>query len=108
MSDINPNARKAVNDRLIDAGSAAVGQMVDTVHSSVEKRHAAKEERARREAEEKAAKEKVDAAAPKAPTRTANVINNRRAAPAPAPARLRLPKSLHSFACRRGHNFPSH
>jgi hypothetical protein len=62
MSGIDPNARREVNDALISSGSAAVGQMVDTAHSSVEKRRKNKEEREKREAEEKAAKEKADAA----------------------------------------------
>jgi len=58
----DPNARREVNEALINAGSAAVGQMVDTAHSSIEKRRKNKEEREKREAEEKAAKEKADAA----------------------------------------------
>jgi hypothetical protein len=61
MSGIDPNARREVNDALISSGSAAVGQMVDTANSSVEKRRKNKEEREKREAEEKAAKE-ADAA----------------------------------------------
>ncbi|PSS12785.1 hypothetical protein M430DRAFT_36053 [Amorphotheca resinae ATCC 22711] len=62
MSGIDPNARREVNDALISSGGAAVGQMVDTAHSSVEKRRRNKKEREKREAEEKAAKEKADAA----------------------------------------------
>jgi hypothetical protein len=62
MSGTDHNARKAVNDALINAGSAGVGQIVDTANSSVEKRRRNREERAKREAEEKAAKEKADAA----------------------------------------------
>ena len=62
MSGIDPNARREVNNALIGAGSAAVGQMVDTANSSIEKRRKNKEEREKREAEERAAKEKADAA----------------------------------------------
>lgn len=63
MSGIDPNARKEVNDALIDSGAATVGQMVDTANSSIEKRRRNKEEREKREAEEKkASKEKADAA----------------------------------------------
>ncbi|PCH06957.1 Hypothetical protein PENO1_014370 [Penicillium occitanis (nom. inval.)] len=61
MSSIDPNARKDVNDVIINAGSAAVGQMIDTANSSVEKRRKNRDERARCEAEEKAAKDRVDA-----------------------------------------------
>ncbi|OKL55256.1 hypothetical protein UA08_09477 [Talaromyces atroroseus] len=61
MSGTDPSARKAVNDALINSGSVAVGQIVDTANSSVEKRRKNKEERAKREAEEKAAKEKAEA-----------------------------------------------
>ncbi|GLA56047.1 hypothetical protein CBS63078_11034 [Aspergillus niger] len=61
--DIDPNARREVNSALISSGSAAVGQMVDTANSSVEKRRRNKEAREKREAEEKAASEKrADAA----------------------------------------------
>jgi hypothetical protein len=35
MSSIDPNARKDVNDAIINAGSAAVGQMIDTANSSL-------------------------------------------------------------------------
>ncbi|OJD16586.1 hypothetical protein AJ78_03277 [Emergomyces pasteurianus Ep9510] len=62
MSGINSNARKEVNNALISSGGAAVGQMVDTANSSIEKRRRNKVEREKREAEEKAAKEKADAA----------------------------------------------
>ncbi|KAL4923405.1 uncharacterized protein BDV17DRAFT_296414 [Aspergillus undulatus] len=62
MSGINSNARKEVNDALSNSGSAAVGQMIDTANSSIEKRRRLKEEREKREAEEKAAKEKAGAA----------------------------------------------
>jgi Cu/Ag efflux pump CusA len=62
MSGIDPNARKEVNDALISSGGAAIGQMVDTANSSVEKRRRNKSEREKREAEEKAAKERADAA----------------------------------------------
>jgi hypothetical protein len=62
MSGIDPDARKEVNNALISSGSAAVGQMVDTAHSSVEKRRKNKDEREKRDAKEKAAKEKADAA----------------------------------------------
>lgn len=61
MSGTNPNARREVNGALISSGSAAVGQMVDTANSSVEKRRKNKEEREKREAEVKAAKGKADA-----------------------------------------------
>jgi hypothetical protein len=61
MSGNDPNARKAVNNAIVNSESAAVGQIVDTTNSSVEKRRKNKEERAKREAEEKAAKEKADA-----------------------------------------------
>jgi hypothetical protein len=67
MSDIDPNARREVNNALISSGSAAVSRMVEAANSSVEKRRHLKEERERGEAEEKAAaekaaKEKADAA----------------------------------------------
>lgn len=62
MSGIDPNARREVNNALINAGSAAIGQMVDTAHSSVEKRRRNREEREKREAEEKVSREKADAA----------------------------------------------
>jgi hypothetical protein len=69
MSGTNPNARREVNDALIGSGGAAVGQMVDTSNSSIEKRRRNKEEREKREAEEKkAAKEKADAAVRRDPT----------------------------------------
>ena len=107
MSYIDPNARKAVNDAIVNTGAKGVGQIVDTANSSVEKRRQNKEEREKREAEERAAKEKADAAVRVQP-RTPNpltfqeaeaprtcyvltVINNRRAAP---PARHGLPESL--------------
>lgn len=58
MSDnIDPNARREVNDAIATAGSNAIGQMVNTANSSIEKRRRNKEIRAKREAEEKAAKE---------------------------------------------------
>ncbi|KAJ5417433.1 uncharacterized protein N7487_000983 [Penicillium crustosum] len=63
MSDIDPNARKEVNNALISSGSAAVGQMVDTGNSSVQKRQRNKEEKERREAAARAAKQEADAAA---------------------------------------------
>ncbi|CRL19490.1 unnamed protein product [Penicillium camemberti] len=62
MSDIDPNARKEVNNALISSGSAAVGQMVDTGNSSVQKRQRNKEEKERREAAARAAKQEADAA----------------------------------------------
>jgi hypothetical protein len=62
MSDIDPNARREVNNALISSGSTAVSRMVEAANSSVEKRRNLKEERERGEAEEKAAKEKADAA----------------------------------------------
>ena len=62
MSYIDPNARKAVNDAIVNTGAKGVGQIVDTANSSVEKRRQNKEEREKREAEERAAKEKADAA----------------------------------------------
>ena len=88
MSGTNPNARKEVNDALISSGSAAVGQMVDTANSSIEKRRMNKAERERRDAEEKAAREKADAAVRSQPSRKlkppnllcADDINDRRAA----------------------------
>ncbi|KAH8432029.1 uncharacterized protein LDX57_009679 [Aspergillus melleus] len=62
MSNTNANARREVNDALISSGSAAVGLMVDTANSSVEKRRKNKEERERRKAERKTAKEMAEAA----------------------------------------------
>jgi hypothetical protein len=62
MSNTDSQARKEVNDALVNAGSSAVGQLVDTAHSSVEKRRKNKEEREAREAADRAAKEKADAA----------------------------------------------
>ncbi|KAK1142536.1 hypothetical protein N8T08_007510 [Aspergillus melleus] len=62
MSDIDPNARREVTAAIASSGSAAVGQMIDTANSSVEKRRRNKEAREKREAEEKAAREKADAA----------------------------------------------
>ncbi|KAJ5178842.1 hypothetical protein N7492_002052 [Penicillium capsulatum] len=58
MSGIDPNARKEVNDAIAGSGSAAIGQMLRTADSSIEKRRRNKEEREKREAEEKAAREK--------------------------------------------------
>lgn len=69
MSGTNPNARKEVNDALISSGSAAVGQMVDTANSSIEKRRMNKAERERRDAEEKAAREKADTAVRSQPSK---------------------------------------
>lgn len=62
MSDIDPNARREVNNALISSGSAAVGQMVDTGNSSVEKRKKNKKEKEKREAAARAAKQEADAA----------------------------------------------
>lgn len=63
MSDnVDPDARREVNDAIINAGSDAIGQMVGAATSSVEKRRKLAEERERREAARKAAKEKKDAA----------------------------------------------
>ncbi|KAK0115669.1 hypothetical protein ONS95_000063 [Cadophora gregata] len=62
MSGIDSNARREVNNALISSGNAAVGQMVDTANSSIEKRRKNKEEREKREAEERAAREKAEAA----------------------------------------------
>lgn len=64
MSGIDPNARKEVNDAIAGSGSAAIGQMLRTADSSVEKRRRNKEEREKRDAEEKAAREKVNTAVP--------------------------------------------
>ena len=61
MSGIDPKARKQVNDALINSGSAAVGLMVGTANSSIEKRRMNKEERAKLEAEDKAAKARANA-----------------------------------------------
>ncbi|KAK2811693.1 hypothetical protein FQN50_002039 [Emmonsiellopsis sp. PD_5] len=61
MSGIDPKAREEVNNALMNSGSAAVGQMVDTANSSVRKRRMLKEAREKREAEEQAAREKADA-----------------------------------------------
>ncbi|KAK6814919.1 hypothetical protein RU639_009772 [Aspergillus parasiticus] len=54
---IDHNARREVSKAIASSGSAAVGQMIDAANSSVEKRRRNKEARAKREAEEKAAKE---------------------------------------------------
>lgn len=62
MSQISPNARKEVNNALTSSGSAAVGQMVDTANSSIEKRRRNKEEKEKRDAAARAAKLKADAA----------------------------------------------
>ncbi|KAJ5346815.1 uncharacterized protein N7506_000068 [Penicillium brevicompactum] len=62
MSQISPNARKEVNNALTSSGSAAVGQMVDTANSSVQKRQKNKEDREKREAAARAAKLEADAA----------------------------------------------
>jgi hypothetical protein len=62
MSYIDPNARKAVNDAIVSTGAKGVGLIVDTASSSVEKRRQNIAEREKREAEERAAKEKADAA----------------------------------------------
>jgi spore cortex formation protein SpoVR/YcgB (stage V sporulation) len=59
MSGIDPNARREVNEAISSAGSAAVGQMVDTAHSSIRKRRENKAERDRLDAEDKANKEKA-------------------------------------------------
>lgn len=58
-NNIDPDARKEVNDAIINAGSDAVGQMVGAATSSVEKRRRLAAEREKREA---ARKEKKDAA----------------------------------------------
>lgn len=100
MSDVDPQARKEVNDALVNAGGAAVGQLVKTAHSSIEKRRKNEEEREAREAADRAAREKADAAVrappgkrkhsePVMPVLTAN--DDRRAAP---PARHGRPGSL--------------
>jgi hypothetical protein len=62
MSDIDPNARREVNNAIINSGSTVVGDMMKNADSSIEKRRKNKEEREKREAEERAAKEKADAA----------------------------------------------
>ncbi|KAF9892653.1 hypothetical protein FE257_001055 [Aspergillus nanangensis] len=45
MSDIDPEARKQVNNALIAAGSAGVGQIIDAAISSVKKRDSLEAER---------------------------------------------------------------
>jgi len=52
---IDPDARKEVNDAIANAGSAAIGQLVDTARSSQRKREENRREKERREAEEAAA-----------------------------------------------------
>ncbi|KAG9779724.1 hypothetical protein KCU88_g3969, partial [Aureobasidium melanogenum] len=55
----NANARKEVNDAIINSGSNAIGQLVDTANSSKRKREQNKLER---EAREKAEREKAERA----------------------------------------------
>jgi hypothetical protein len=55
----NANARKEVNDAIINAGSTAIGQIVDTANSSKRRREQSKLER---EAREKAEREKAERA----------------------------------------------
>ncbi|PWY87427.1 hypothetical protein BO70DRAFT_194361 [Aspergillus heteromorphus CBS 117.55] len=62
MSGINPDARREVNNALISAGGAAVGQMIDTANSSLEKRRRNGRAREERENEEKAARKATNAA----------------------------------------------
>lgn len=62
MSGIDPNARRAVNNALINSGSAAVGQMVATANISVEKRRKNKEEREKRDTKKKVSTKKADTA----------------------------------------------
>lgn len=60
MSDIDPNAWREVTAVIASSGSAAVGQMIDTANSSVEKRRRNKEVWEKREAEKKVIKKKID------------------------------------------------
>ncbi|KAJ4507462.1 hypothetical protein HRR83_004040 [Exophiala dermatitidis] len=53
------NARKEVNDAIINSGSNAIGQLVDTANSSKRKREQNKLER---EARERAEREKAERA----------------------------------------------
>ncbi|PLB52194.1 hypothetical protein P170DRAFT_472100 [Aspergillus steynii IBT 23096] len=61
--DIDPNARREVNNALISAGSTAVAQMIVAANSSIAKRRKNKEARAKSEAGEKAASEEKSNAA---------------------------------------------
>ncbi|KAJ5797148.1 uncharacterized protein N7518_005688 [Penicillium psychrosexuale] len=95
MSDIDPKARREVNDALINSGSAAVGQMMDAAGSSIEKCLQNQLERQRRDAKDaQDAKEKAaevtsnTTVRPQPPyphegvkVRVLTVINNKRAVP---------------------------
>lgn len=65
MSGDDAESRKAVNNAIASAGSAAVSQIVDTGRSSKQKRA---ENRARKAAEEAREREKSDEMAPRAET----------------------------------------
>jgi hypothetical protein len=53
MYGTDSQARKEVNNAIDNAGGSAVGQMVDTANSSIEKRRKNKEQREQREAEQR-------------------------------------------------------
>ncbi len=59
MSDIDPEARREVNNAISNSSSTAIGDMMKNADSSIERRRRNKEAREKREAEEK---EKADAA----------------------------------------------
>jgi len=122
MSDIDPEARREVNNAIANSSSTEVGDLMKNADSSIEKRRKNKEEREQREAEEKAAADAAVRAQPPTPQEAEapqtyyvlTVINNRRAVP---PARHELPESLRagprgrlpedSLYCR-AHNFSSY
>ncbi|EEP80898.1 predicted protein [Uncinocarpus reesii 1704] len=62
MSNINSNARKAVNEAIVNSDQSDIACMVDAARSSVRKRELARAEREKREAEEKRLREEADAA----------------------------------------------
>jgi hypothetical protein len=61
MSDIDPEARREVNNAISNSSSTAIGDMMKNADSSIERRRRNKEAREKREAEEKAAQEKREA-----------------------------------------------
>jgi hypothetical protein len=89
MSDIDPEARREVNNAIANSSSTEVGDLMKNADSSIEKRRKNKEEREQREAEEKAAADAAVRAQPPTPQEAEapqtyyvlTVINNRRAVP---------------------------
>jgi hypothetical protein len=98
MSDIDPEARREVNNAISNSSSTAIGDLMKNADSSIERRRRNKEAREKREAEEKKADAAVRAQPPTPQEAEApqtyyvlTVINNRRAVP---PARHGATPSL--------------